>query len=194
MSTKENIDSIPYEQETLTSLAKKIDEEIKQSDAHIFKAAKMLLVARNRVEGGELGNLTWTQWVKDNLTIGESRVKELLQIAKSDNPQKELATQRDKNKKRQIKHRAKQVAQPSPKTVSQPPLRNGGNVHPKTPELAKKSAPEQESVTNKQRLLNWVQQASGDDIQQVLEFIESLNSQSATCDSKVVSFSPSAVN
>jgi len=102
----------------LEEIAKQVVEHDQKAGGHIIDAAKLLLEARERIDGGELGKIKWTAWCEEHINLSASRIRELLQIAKAADPVEELRRLRGMNRARAAKHREAQGSAP---------LRNGGD-------------------------------------------------------------------
>jgi hypothetical protein len=97
--------------EPLDIIARKIAEHAVQADEHVIKAAMLVREARQRVEAGEVGNITWYKWGLKYIKLSPSRLRELQRIAAAEHPYKELERQRRASQKRVEKHRRKNAAE-----------------------------------------------------------------------------------
>ncbi len=59
----------------------------------MIEAAKLVGEARKRVKAGEAGKVTWETWARENINLGDSRLRELQRIAKAEDPRKEIERQ-----------------------------------------------------------------------------------------------------
>ncbi len=66
----------------LDTVARSIEQHAKQSDDQVIAAAMLVREARRRVEGGEVGNVTWSAWARENIDLSSSRLRELEGIAR----------------------------------------------------------------------------------------------------------------
>ena len=99
-------------EQTLETLAQEITRHSQEADVcenkadeHLLEAARLILRVRARIE--EAGDTNWTQWAKQNLKIGESRLRQLQRIAKSEDPKKALQDEREKTRDRMARLRVK---------------------------------------------------------------------------------------
>ena len=100
------------EKEPLDIVARKIAEHAEQSEQsyrHIIEAALLVKKARRRVEAGEAGDVKWHEWALKNIKLPIWRLNELQQIARADDPKKEVERLRRLNQKRVEKHRKKKA-------------------------------------------------------------------------------------
>lgn len=147
--------------EPLEALASKIEACVTSSDEKTLEAAKLIGEARQRVEGGEAGEISWAAWSSEHIGLSASRIKELCQIAGADDPAAKLREIREGTRNRVAKYRGKKQQ-----------LRNGPGS-----EAAEgiESAPitmEPERL----RLTTWVSTAPMDHVERVLKFALTLNS------------------
>ncbi len=150
-----------FETETLEALAKKITQYATEADESTIKAAFLVREARLRVEAGDAGDTTWEDWAVTNIKLSPSRRRELQQIAKADDPGKELERIRGMTQKRVAEHRAKT------KSAS---LRNGGD----TARQAVQLAPERE------QLIEIARSAPLSHIEKLLSLAQELAAENAT--------------
>jgi len=137
--------------EVLKDLARQIAKCSQAADDKTLKAAQLVKEARTRVEQGEAGDVTWYEWARANIGLSPSRLRELDQIARSDNPAETLELLRTQTRNRVARYRKRQQAAP---------LRNAAADTPKLdPERAE--------------LLEWARNASVCQIRSVLRFIRS---------------------
>ena len=87
-----------HEPESLKSLAHKIVKCATAADEQTIEAAKMIRAARARIENGEAGENSWSDWVHDNSELSGSRLRELQRIADAKDPNAELEEIREKNR------------------------------------------------------------------------------------------------
>jgi len=107
----ESTECRPFECESLETIAEQIVEHANKADDHVIEAAMLIRKARKRIEAGEAGQTTWSEWAAEHLNLGESRRRELQRIADADDPKAELERIRAGNRERAAKHRAKQKEQ-----------------------------------------------------------------------------------
>jgi hypothetical protein len=101
-------------------IAAQIIEHEKKSGEHTIKAAELLVKARKAFEYEYKGRgLNWEQWCDEFIKLSQSRIRELLQIGRADDPAEELEELRAKTRARVQKHREKKNGEA--------PLRNGGD-------------------------------------------------------------------
>ncbi len=81
------------EREPLDILAEKITRYANATDEKMIEAAKLVGEARKRVEAGEVGKADWETWARENINLGDSRLRQLQRIASAKDPQKELERQ-----------------------------------------------------------------------------------------------------
>ena len=148
------------ETETLETLAVKIVQYATEADDKSIEAAKLIREARKRVEAGEAGDITWYSWAPKNIKLSMSRLRELQQIAKADDPQKELERLRKGNRERVARHRKKK---------SSAPLRNGGATIEVTAEIE----------DDRKSLIEWARSAPLDRVTEVLSYIRRFDSAAA---------------
>jgi hypothetical protein len=150
------------ETDTLEVIANKIVEFATQADENVINAAVLVRIAKDRVENGEAGEITWTDWAKQHLPLKESRLRELEQIAKANDPNAELDRLRMLSRQRQQKHRNKKAE--AAKTPAAP-LRNGAEAEQKTKTID----------DDRQRLIQWTNKAQVEQITNVLRFIDTID-------------------
>ena len=144
------------ETESLKTLADKIVKCATAADQKTIEAAKMIRAARARVENGEAGEITWSEWASKNIKLSGSRLRELQRIADADDPNAELKQIRKKNKARQARHREKNKSAPLP---------NGGSTAKMTTQMEH----------DRKRLIEWARKAPLDHVGKVLTFIDELS-------------------
>ena len=178
---------------TLDDLAARIIGCSNAADDQLIEAAKLMQQAKTLIEAGDGNGLSWQDWVDQNIKLGRSRINELLQLAKSENPSEALAQLRQANKARQARHREKQKGAlplrngndafeisapvlPDPESESaptpQPPIDADGGVAPLCAIVpALEAAVPARSEPARAQLLAWVQTAPIDEVEQVLNYI-----------------------
>jgi len=119
----------------------------------MIEAAKLVGEARKRIDPGEAGKVTWETWARENINLGDSRLRELQRIAKAKDPQKELERQREMTQNRVERHRKKK------KSAA---LRNAGASLTETAEL--------EAV--RQSLIDWAREAPLNQVTDVLSYAQ----------------------
>lgn len=121
----------------LESLAKKIVKCHDKSCESFVDAAIAIAEARKLFKRRK--GFTWTDWCTQKLDLGQSRVRELLQIGKSGNPALALQELRAKTAARVKKNRDSKPnavnANATPKSES-PPLCNGDLAQPERKKMA----------------------------------------------------------
>ena len=95
--------------ESLDIVARKIEEHARKSDEEVIAAVKLIREARRRIEGGELGSVTWFEWARQNIHLKKSRLYELQHLAEAQDPVAELERQRRNSYERVKKHRRKKA-------------------------------------------------------------------------------------
>ena len=65
----------------LEVVAREIKAHAKKSDEHVIAAAMLVAEARQRVDGGEAGDITWYAWAPENIKLSVSRLRDLQRIA-----------------------------------------------------------------------------------------------------------------
>ncbi len=93
----------------IQDLVKKIETTAEKSDEHTIEAAKCLLELRGLIEAGEVGEVNWYTWVKENVRLQKSQLCVLMRIAEAPDPRAEAVRQREMNGRRQAKYRAGQA-------------------------------------------------------------------------------------
>lgn len=145
--------------EPLTDLAVRIVACVTPSNEKILEAAKLVGIARRRVENGDAGEITWSAWSTEHIDLSASRMNELWRIAKADDPAAKLREIRDKTCERVAKHRKGRKN----------PLRNGsGSDNTENPPTILEP--------DRLQLTAWVSAAPIESVRQVLEFALSLES------------------
>ncbi len=126
----------------------------------MIEAAKLVGEARKRIDPGEAGKVTWETWARENINLGDSRLRELQRIAKAKDPQKELERQREMTRERVERHREKK------KSAA---FRNAGASLTETAEL--------EAV--RQSLIDWAREAPLNQVTDVLSYAQKVGSADA---------------
>jgi hypothetical protein len=81
----------------LDVIAGKIRASLQCSDDHRLAAARLLLEAKERVEAGEAGNITWRQWCERNVPQRSRReIYFLISVARSPDPEAAIAGERER--------------------------------------------------------------------------------------------------
>jgi len=176
--------------ESLESVAQKIVLHANQADENLITAALLIHDAKARVENGEAGEISWAGWAQANIKLSDSRRRELEQIARAKDPNAEIRRLRDANNKRQKKHRDNnKKTLPTPTTsiegaASETPSTHNDNVVGKDHEAKNAAAPLRNGAEkarktkdldgDRQRLIQWANDAEIDQIAKVLTYIESM--------------------
>ncbi len=92
--------------QAIQDLVEKIETTAEASDDHTIAAAMRLRELRGLIEAGEIGEVNWYTWVRENVRLRKSRICVLLRIAESSDPRAEAVHQREINRRRQAKYRA----------------------------------------------------------------------------------------
>lgn len=95
--------------ELIEDLVRKIETKATKSDEHVIEVAMLLLKLRRRIEAGEVGEIKWYVWARENVKLRKTRLRALMRIAEASDPREEAVHQREMNARRQIRYRANQV-------------------------------------------------------------------------------------
>ncbi len=136
--------------EPLEELARDISRCGSAAYDKVLQAARLVKEARERVEAGEAGGVSWADWASEHIQLSPSRLRELMRIARADDATTELERTREQTRARARRHRSKANAAP---------LRNGGSTLGEPAE--------------RQRLIEWVKKAPLEQIKEVQAHIES---------------------
>lgn len=90
----------------LDVVARKIMAHASKADDQIVAAALLMQEARRRVDAGEAGDVTWSDWSTAKIGLSASRLRDLQRIADAEDPHRELERQREATRKRVERHRA----------------------------------------------------------------------------------------
>jgi hypothetical protein len=93
----------------IQDLVKKIETTAEKSDDHTIESAKHLRELRGLIEAGEVGEVNWYTWVKENVRLQKSQLCVLMRIAEAPDSRAEAVRQRKMNARRQAKYRASQA-------------------------------------------------------------------------------------
>lgn len=148
--SNQTFDDMPLE-----TLARQITRCATEADDRTIDAARMIHAARQRIDDGECGDISWGDWARDNIKLSESRIRELLRVGGADDPKAELEDIREQTRQRVQKHRDK-------KKANSVPLRNGsadGEVNTEADVL-------------RQRLIAWAEIAPPEQIAEVLVVVD----------------------
>ena len=129
-----------------------------------LEAAKMIREAHKRVAAGEAGKVTRETWARENINLGDSRLRQLQRIANAKDPQKELERQQKMTQRRVERHREKK------KSAA---LRNAGASLTETAELE----------ADRQSLIAWARSAPIDRVTDVLSYAQKVDSVDANSNS-----------
>ncbi len=140
MSNPDSDNIEPLERETLVALAERIASYANATDEKMIEAAMLVGEARKRVEAGDVGKADWETWARENINLGDSRLRQLQRIANAEDPQKELERQQKMTRERVERHREKK------KSAA---LRNAGASLTETAELE----------ADRQSLIKWARSA-----------------------------------
>ena len=164
MSKPDSNSNETLEPETLEILAEKITRYANEADEKTLEAAKLIREARKRVDAGDAGNADWETWARENIKLGDSRLRQLQRIANAKDPQKELERQQKMTRERVERHREKK------KSAA---LRNAGASLTETAELEE----------DRQRLIAWAREAPIDRVTEVLSYTRQVDSADASSSS-----------
>ncbi len=93
----------------IQDLVKKIETTAEKSDDHTIETAKHLRELRGLIEAGEVGEVNWYTWVKENVRLQKSQLCVPMRIAEAPDSRAEAVRQREMNSRRQAKYRAGQA-------------------------------------------------------------------------------------
>lgn len=93
-------------QEALHAVARRIEAHAHAADQETIEAALLLRDLRRRIEAGEAGDVKWYAWARENIQLGQTRVRELQRIAEAEDPQAEIESLRRRIRERVERHRA----------------------------------------------------------------------------------------
>lgn len=190
------------ETESLEALAERIVQYANDADEKVIEAALLIRKARDRVNRGDAGKITWTKWARENIKLSGTRLRELQRIAKAEDPRQELKRQRDLAQTRVAKYREKQKAKKASalqgsgdKSVKAPTNPEIGQTVPskansepgdgrlkeqgEAPSLrndgedADAAAPE--TVDQRQHLIRWAKKAPPEEIETVWAYVQGLD-------------------
>jgi len=201
------------EMESLETLAERIVQCADDADEKVIEAALLIREARDRVNRGDAGKITWTKWARENIKLSGTRLRELQRIANAEDPRQELKRQRDLAQTRVAKYRETQKAkQVGPlqgtddKSVKAPAkLEMGqqvpskadseaGNSHleERANELPLRNGGDGASVAaseggdHRERLIMWAKDAPPEKIEKVWAFVQSLDRAACGSETKEV--------
>lgn len=198
-----------FETESLEALVERIVQYADEADERILEAARLICVARERVETEMAGEITWTDWARENIKLSESRRRDLQRVADAEDPKKELGRLREMTRKRVENHRQKK------KATKPVPLRTGGDETVKMAAGPEKGRPNPSEISSdpgeghveerkdepplrngdedagaeaaempdyRGHLLRWAEDAPLDQVESVWAFIERLGPAESTSD------------
>ncbi len=93
----------------IQDLVKKIETTAEKSDDHTIETAKHLRELRGLIEAGEVGEVNWYTWVKENVRLQKSQLCVPMRIAEAPDSRAEAVRQREMNARRQANYRARQA-------------------------------------------------------------------------------------
>ena len=70
-----------------------------QADDHRISAGKLLIEARERVEAGEAGDITWSDWVKQHIDRSPGDVRKVMALARAGDPEAARGKEKETAKK-----------------------------------------------------------------------------------------------
>ncbi len=147
----------PEARESLGTLAEKIASYANATDEKMIEAARLIREARTRVAAGEVGKADWETWARENINLGDSRLRQLQRISNAKDPQKELERQQKMTRERVERHRKKK------KSAA---LRNAGASLTETAELE----------ADRQSLIKWAREAPIERVTAVLSYARKVDS------------------
>ena len=164
MSNPDSDNIEPLEPESLEGLAERIASCANVPDEKMIEAAMLIREARKRVEAGEVGKADWETWARENINLGDSRLRQLQRIANAKDPQEELERQQKMTRERVERHREKK------KSAA---LRNAGASLTETAELE----------ADRQSLIKWAREAPIERVTAVLSYARRVDSVDANSNS-----------
>jgi len=201
------------EMESLEALAERIVQCANEADEKAIEAAILIRQARDRVNRGDAGKITWTKWASVNIKLSKTRLRELHRIAKAEDPRQELKRQRDLAQKRAAKFREKQKAKKAAalqgsgdESVKAPANPEIGQTAPskaksepgdgrleeqgEAPSLRNggdgASVADPEGGDHRERLIKWAEDAPPEKIEKVWAFVQSLDRAASGSETKEV--------
>jgi hypothetical protein len=100
------LDPLPTVAEKINALFDRAAKADGKAETYRISAGQELAKARDRVEAGEAGEITWTSWCADNIRRSEGDIRKVLAIANAADPAKALAAERQRNRDAIARHRA----------------------------------------------------------------------------------------
>ncbi len=164
MSNLDSDNIEPLEPESLEALAERIVSYANATDEKMIEAAMLIREARKRVEAGEVGKADWETWARENINLGDSRLRQLQRTANAKDPQKELERQQKMTRERVERHRENKMSAA---------LRTAGASLTETAELE----------ADRQRLIKWARSAPIDRVTKVLSCARQADSEDANSNS-----------
>ena len=164
MSNPDSDNIEPLEPESLEALAERIASCANPTDDKMIEAAMLIREARKRFAAGEVGKADWETWARENINLGDSRLRQLQRIANAKDPQKELERQQKMTRERVERHREKK------KSAA---LRNAGASLTETAELEE----------DRQSLIAWAQSAPIERVTAVLSYARQVDAADANSSS-----------
>jgi hypothetical protein len=107
----------PDSRDTLETVAGKINAYLKKSDDQRVSAALLLREAKERIESGEAGDISWVSWCTTNIKRYDGKPKSLRDIerliaaAYATDPYAHIDADREKSRLSMAKSRAKKNAE-----------------------------------------------------------------------------------
>jgi hypothetical protein len=122
------LDPLPTVAEKINALFDRAAKADDKAETYRISAGQELAKAKDRVEAGEAGEITWTAWSAGNIRRSEGDIRKVLAIANAADPAKAAAAERLRNRDAVARHRAyvsavgakkgvAAVAEPTPVTI-----------------------------------------------------------------------------
>jgi hypothetical protein len=104
------LDPLPTVAEKINALFDRAAKADDKAETYRISAGQELAKARDRVEAGEAGEITWTAWSADNIRRSEGDIRKVLAIANAADPAKAAAAERQRNREAVARHRRADVS------------------------------------------------------------------------------------
>ncbi len=97
--------------EPIRDLIQEIRTKVEQSDDQVITAAMKIRELRQRIESGEVGKVNWYVWALKHIKLKKTRLRELVSIAESPDPRKELQRLRNLALERKDRYRTRHATE-----------------------------------------------------------------------------------